>query len=387
MPSLLHTTPANDGFRMPGEFEPHAGSWLIWPERSSNWRLGAKPAQAAFAAVATAIATGEPVTVAASRAQYVNARAMLPDAVRVVEISTDDAWMRDVGPSFVVNEAGETRGVDWIFNAWGGLSGGLYFPWDQDDLVARKVLEIEGCDRYRAPLVLEGGAIHVDGEGTLLTTEECLLNPNRNPHLDKGQLEILLHEYLGVTSVIWLGQGVVEDETNGHIDNLCCFVRPGEVALTWTDDKRDPQHKVSMDAYERLKSARDAGGRKLKIHKIPQPGPLYRSHEEAQGVDAVDVGMPRMTGERLAASYVNFYIANSTIVMPLLDRKRDRVAANMLKRLFPERRVIGVQAREILLGGGNIHCITQQVPAPSIAARTTSAARRSRRRLVKRRGV
>ena len=138
---------------------------------------------------------------------------MLPDAVRVVEMSSDDAWMRDVGPTFVVNDAGEVRGVDWVFNAWGGFSGGLYFPWDQDDLVARKVLEIEGRDRYRAPFVLEGGAIHVDGEGTLITTEECLLNPNRNPHLDKGQIEILLHEYLGVTSVIWLGKGVVDDET------------------------------------------------------------------------------------------------------------------------------------------------------------------------------
>jgi agmatine deiminase len=335
---------------------------MIWPERPSNWRLGAKPAQAAFAAVATAIATGEPVTVAVSSAQFVHARAMLPDAIRVVEMSSNDAWMRDVGPTFVVNRTGLVRGVDWPFNAWGGLNGGLYFPWDQDDLVARKVLEIEGCDRYRAPFVLEGGAIHVDGEGTLITTEECLCNPNRNAHLDKGQLEILLHEYLGVTSVIWLGKGVVEDETNGHVDNLCCFVRPGEVALTWTEDKRDPQYKISVDAYERLKSARDAKGRKIKIHKLPQPGPLYRTRDESQGVDVVDGGMGRKAAERLAASYVNFYLGNSTVVMPLLDPKRDRVAANKLKRLFPERRVIGVQAREILLGGGNIHCITQQVP-------------------------
>ena len=369
---------------MPAEFEPHSGTWMIWPERPSNWRLGAKPAQTAFAAVATAIATGEPVTVAVSRGQYVNARAMLPDAVRVVEMSTDDAWMRDVGPTFVIDEVSGVRGVDWVFNAWGGLADGLYFPWDQDDLVARKVLETEGCDRYRAPFVLEGGAIHVDGEGTLLTTEECLLNPNRNPHLDKGQLEILLHEYLGVTSVIWLGQGVVEDETNGHIDNLCCFVRPGEVALTWTDDRRDPQYKVSVDAYQRLQSARDAKGRKLKIHKIPQPGPLYRTHEEAQNVDAVDLGMPRARGERLAASYVNFYIANSTVVMPLLDPKRDRAVARQLGRLFPDRRVIGVQAREILLGGGNIHCITQQVPAVRAAA-SKSAGGKPRARGAKKR--
>ncbi len=362
MTKLLDTTPAADGFRMPGEFEPHDGCWMLWPERTSNWRLGAKPAQDAFAAVATAIATSEPVTVGVSSGQFVHARAMLPDAIRVVELSSDDAWMRDVGPTFVVNKRRELRGVDWIFNAWGGLNGGLYFPWDQDDLVARKVLEIEGAGRYQAPFILEGGAIHVDGEGTLLTTEECLLNPNRNLHLDKGQLEILLHEYLGVTSVVWLGKGVVDDETNGHVDNLCCFARPGEVVLTWTDNKRDPQYKVSLDAYERLMEARDAQGRRFKIHKLQQPGPLHRTPQESLYIDAQDGVQPRKARERLAASYVNFYIGNSAVVMPLLDPKRDKLAMRQVQKIFPERRVIGVQAREILLGGGNIHCITQQVP-------------------------
>lgn len=413
----LATTPAADGYRMPGEFEPHSGCWMLWPERQSNWRLGAKPAQVAFAAVATAIATGEPVTVAASAAQFLHARAMLPDAVRVVEMSSNDAWMRDVGPTFVVRspagadeldaadaDAGQgdaagsppcgfepVRGVDWMFNAWGGLGGGLYFPWDQDDLVARKVLEIEGCSRYRAPFVLEGGAIHVDGEGTLIATEECLLDPNRNPQLDKGQIEILLHEYLGVSTVIWLDKGVVEDETKGHVDNLCCFARPGEVVLAWTENKRDPQYRVSQDAYERLAQARDARGRRLKVHKLPHPGPLYRTAKEAKDIDALDGGMTRREGERLAGSYVNFYIANSTIVMPLLDRRHDGEAARMLRRIFPERRVIGVQAREILLGGGNIHCITQQVPAAPVlsaavgphaaaGARASEHARAARRR-------
>jgi agmatine deiminase len=225
------------------------------------------------------------------------------------------------------------------------------------------VIEIEGRDRYRAPFVLEGGAIHVDGEGTLLATEECLLNPNRNPQLDAGQLEILLHEYLGISSVIWLSKGVVDDETGGHVDNLCCFARPGEVVLTWTDDKKDPQYRISLDAYERLMDSRDAQGRRLKIHKLPQPGPLYRSKEEARDIDAVDGRPGRPVGERLAGSYVNFYLANSTVVVPLLDSRRDRYALRALTRIFPERRIIGVQAREILLGGGNIHCITQQVPA------------------------
>jgi agmatine deiminase len=363
MTKLLLTTPAADGFRMPGEFETHSGSWLLWPERTDNWRLGAKPAQTAFAAVATAIATSEPVTVGVSAAGFVHARSMLPDAIRVVEMSSNDAWVRDTGPTFVINKRGERRAVDWVFNAWGGLNGGLYFPWDQDDLVARKVAEIEGADRYRPPLILEGGSIHVDGEGTLITTEECLTNPNRNGHMDKGQLEILLHEYLGVTNVIWLGKGVIDDETNGHVDNLCAFVKPGEVVLTWTDNKRDPQYKVSMDAYERLMEARDASDRRLKVHKLVQPGPLRRTVVEAQGVDATDRPDARAPGQRLAGSYVNFYIANSAVVMPLLDPKRDKEAAAQLRRLFPERRLIGVQAREILLGGGNIHCITQQVPA------------------------
>jgi agmatine deiminase len=375
MTATLDTTPAADGFRMPGEFEQHSGCWMLWPERPSNWRLGGKPAQVAFSAVATAIATSEPVTVAASAAQFMQARAMLPDAVRVVELSSDDAWMRDVGPTFVVDDRGQMRGVDWIFNAWGGLAGGLYFPWDQDDLVARKVLEIEGCSRYHAPFVLEGGAIHVDGQGTLITTEECLLNPNRNPQLDRGQMEILLHEYLGVTSVIWLGRGVVDDETDGHVDELCCFARPGEVVLTWTDNKRDPQYQISLDAYERLMEARDARGRRLKIHKLIQPGPLYRTAEEAQHIDRVDGTVARRAGERLSASYANFYIGNTTVVMPLLDRKRDRVAMRTLARIFPERRVIGVQAREIVLGGGNIHCITQQVPARTHATRRLKARR------------
>jgi agmatine deiminase len=166
-----------------------------------------------------------------------------------------------------------------------------------------------------------------------------------------------------VTSVIWLGKGVVDDETTGHVDNLCCFARPGEVILTWTDNKRDPQYQISQDAYERLQEARDAQGRKLKIHKLHQPGPLKRTHQESLDVDVQESGASRKVGERLAASYVNFYIGNSTIVMPLLDPKRDGAAAKTLQKIFPERRVIGVQAREILLGGGNIHCITQQVPA------------------------
>jgi agmatine deiminase len=359
----LKTTPAADGFHMPGEFEPHSGCWMAWPERPDNWRMGAKPAQEAYAAVAEAIAASEPVTMAVSDAQFENCRSMLPPEVRVVEISADDAWIRDHGPTFVVNANVGRRGVDWRFNAWGGTEGGLYFPWDRDDRVAAKVLEIEGADRYRAPIVLEGGAIHVDGEGTVLTTEECLLNPNRNPELSKQQIERVLLDYLGAEKVLWLGAGVFEDETDGHVDNLACFARPGVVLMSWTDDEDDPQHQISRDARGRLEAATDAGGRPLEVVLLPSPGPLQISAEEAQGVDAAEGTVPRRAGDRLAASYVNFYLGNSRIVYPLLDPRHDEEAATILRRVFPEREVVGVPAREILLGGGNIHCITQQVPA------------------------
>ncbi|HSN71317.1 MAG TPA: agmatine deiminase [Steroidobacteraceae bacterium] len=363
MSTTCDGTPAADGFRMPGEFEPHAGCWMLWPERPDNWRNGGKPAQQAFVQVASAIAQFEPVSVGVSAQQFANARATLPATVRVVEMAHDDAWMRDVGPTIVVDGCGERRGVDWRFNAWGGLHGGLYFPWDQDDLVACKVLEIERLDRYRAPLILEGGAIHVDGEGTLLTTEECLLNPNRNADLGREKIEALLCAYLGVQKVIWLGDGVHVDETDGHVDNLCCFARPGEVILTWTEDRSDPQYRISRDAYERLMDARDAQGRRFKVHKLVQTGPLAIAAEEARGIDVVEGTRARRAGDRMAASYVNFYLANGAVVMPLLDSARDRAAAQKLRRIFPERRVVGVPAREILLGGGNIHCITQQIPA------------------------
>ena len=348
---------------MPAEFEPHAGCWMLWPERPDNWREGARPAQLAFAGVASAIAELEPVSVGVSAGQYEVARALLPEQIRVIELAHDDSWMRDVGPTFVVDGRGALRGVDWHFNAWGGLNGGLYFPWDQDDLVARKVLEIEGRERYRAPIVNEGGALHVDGEGTVLVTEECLLNANRNPTLSREQIEEQLRTYLGVSQVIWLGKGVFNDETDGHIDNLACFVRPGEVVLGWTDNKRDAQYAISLDAWERLQDARDARGRRLKVHKLPMPRPLSINEKEAAGVIAREGSKSRSAGERLAGSYVNFYIANGGIVMPLLDSRTDKLAAAKLKRLFPERRVLGVPAREVLLGGGNIHCITQQVPA------------------------
>ena len=363
MSATIESTPAADGFRMPGEFEPHAGCWMAWPERPDNWRLDAEPAQRAFAAVAAAIAASEPLTMAVSDAGFERCRALLEPSIRVVEVSNDDAWLRDTGPTFVVDGGGRRRGVDWRFNAWGGLDGGLYASWERDERVAAKLLEVEGADRYRAPLVLEGGAIHVDGEGTVLATEQCLLNRNRNPQLSRQQIEGHLREYLGAEKVVWLGDGVYADETDGHVDNLACFARPGVVLLTWTDDDSDPQQAISRAALRRLEAATDARGRSFEVIRLPSPGPLTTSAEEAAGVRAAAGSQPRRAGDRLAGSYVNFYLANGRVVLPLLDERFDAEAAAILRDCFPAREVVGVPAREILLGGGNIHCITQQVPA------------------------
>jgi len=355
------STPRADGFSMPAEFALHTGTWMLWPQRPDNWRLGARPAQKAFASVASAIAQFEPVTVGVNHNQFVNARQMLPTGIRVVELSSNDAWMRDSGPTFVC-DGKRLRGVDWIFNAWGGLYNGLYFPWDLDEAVAAKVLEIECLDRYEAPLVLEGGSIHVDGEGTCITTAECLLSPGRNPDLSQAEIESHLKEYLSVEKVLWIPRGVYNDETTGHVDNLACFLRPAEIALTWTDDRSDPQYERSAEAYEFLMAQVDARGRKLTVHKIQQPDPILISPEEAEGVQVVDGTLPRKAGDRMAASYINFYFCNGGAIIPSFGDRHDAEALATLQKLLPERRVVGVPAREILLGGGNIHCITQQQP-------------------------
>ncbi len=357
------TTPKSDGFYMPAEFAAQDAVWMIWPERTDNWRYGAKPAQAAFTDVAIAIAKHTPVRVAVSVQQYQNAIQVLPKHIQVVEMANNDAWARDVGPTFVINDKGERRAVDWEFNAWGGLHSGLYFPWDLDDQMAQKMAALEGNKCYRAPFVLEGGSIHSDGEGTIYTTEECLLNENRNPHLTKEEIEKNLCEYLGAEKIIWLGDGVYNDETDGHVDNIICVARPGEIILTWTDDEHDPQYAISRAAEKVLLSQKDAKGRSLKIHKIHQPGPIYITKEESLGVDAVDGTLPREEGDRLAGSYVNFLITNKAIIFPLLDARYDDAAKEKLQEIFAGYEIIGVPAREILLGGGNIHCITQQVPS------------------------
>ncbi len=298
-----------------------------------------------------------------SRAQYANARARLPEYIRVVEMSNNDAWARDTGPTFLVNDKGDVRACDWEFNAWGGLVDGLYFPWDDDDKVAQKICELEGVDSYRTDgFVLEGGAIHVDGEGTVLTTEMCLLSKGRNPHMNKQQIEDKLKEYLNAEKVIWIKDGLDPNETNGHVDIIACYVRPGEVACCWTDDPKHPYYRECQEAYKTLSEATDAKGRKLKVWKLTMTKkPVYI--QGAETIDQTDGAIPRKNGELCDASYMNFLIVNGGVIVPQYGDEYDALALKQLQEMFPDRKVVGVNTIELIYGGGNIHCITQHQPA------------------------
>jgi len=362
MARIANTTPKQDGFRMPGEFEPQKQIWMLWPQRPDNWRDGAKPAQKAFAQVAKAIREFEPVTMCVNRGQYQNCRNMLPDTIRVLEMSSNDSWIRDCGPTFLVNDKGGVRANDWDFNAWGGLVDGLYFPWDQDQLVAQKVCELEGIDTYRTEgFVLEGGSIHVDGEGTLITTEMCLLSDGRNPHMKRREIEEMLREYLNLETIIWLKDGIDPDETNGHVDDVACFVRPGEVACIWTEDTQDPFYDVCQQSYKALGKATDAKGRKLKVHKLCMPKKQVTISGDF-AIDYVEGTIPREDGDLCIASYMNFLIVNGGIIVPQYGDENDALALKQIQEMFPDRRAVGVNTREVVYGGGNIHCITQQQP-------------------------
>lgn len=367
MSHTLTSTPKADGYWMPAEWHPHKQTWMHWPERTDTWRLGVKPAQIAYARVAKAIAEFEPVTVCASARQLDNARAMLQHPnIRVIELPQDDAWMRDSGPTFVINGKGGLRGIDWKFNAYGGTYNGLYSPWDKDDLVARKILEMEGYDRYRTgDFVMEGGSIHTDGEGTGMICAEPFMCPGRNPTLKREEMEKYLKEYMNVEKVLWVPRGIFNDETGGHIDNMAFFCRPAEVVLAWTEDKNDPQYERSVEAYEYLTSQTDAKGRSITVHKLPIPAPIITTEEDCLGLDCSETAKDRIAGDRLAGSYINCLICNKGLILPAYGDPNDDVAADILQKLMPDHKVVQVDTREILLGGGNIHCITQQEPLPT----------------------
>lgn len=350
----INSLPSWDGFRMPGEFEPHEAIWLVWPEQP-EWRLSGREAEKVYLQLVEAIADDIQVRLAVTAKHIERVRSLVPTKVNLIEMDAGSGWVRDDGPTFLIDDVGRRRGVDWVFNSWGFPEEG----YDNSD-AAEKILEKENAARYKAPLVLEGGSIHSDGQGTILTTAECLLNENRNPNLYQSEIEQHLMDYLGARKIIWLPKGVFEDSTSGHVDNMCCFVRPSEVMLTWTDDQSDEQYERSRKALDVLESTTDANGNPFKVHKLIQPGPLFMSDTERSTMPGAREGE---TEDRLAGSYVNYIVTNRKIIFPLLDKKTDSLAYQTFAEAYPEREIVGVPGREILLHGGNFHCISQNLPS------------------------
>ncbi len=353
--------------RMPAEYEPHRGTLMIWPVRAGSWVHEGREAKKAFCRIIEELVPEEEVWLLADAEHVDEARAMLPKEVHVLSIESDDAWARDVGPTFVLDEKKKAWGIDWKFNAWGGEVDGLYAHYDRDDLVASRFCKALGYPVIDAhPFILEGGSIHTDGEGTILTTEACLLSAGRNASMTKEEIEETLCRCLGGSKVIWLPRGIYNDETNEHVDNVCAFVGPAEVVLAWTDDRNDPQYELSRACLETLEMTTDAKGRLIKVHKLPIPSrPITVQPEDLAGYVFEEGEDVREVGERLAASYVNFYIANNLVLLPAFDDENDEAAQKILQECFPDRRICPIPARDILLGGGNIHCITQQIPKSS----------------------
>lgn len=339
------STPREDGFRMPAEWAPHSRCWMAWPCREELWGERLEAARQAYADVARAIARFEPVTMIARPELTASVSLLCGSGVSVLPMPQDDSWTRDTCPTFLTRPDGARAGVAWRFNGWGEV----YEDYAQDRQMARRVLEHLGLERYDAPLVTEGGALHVDGEGTCLVCEGSILDKNRNPGMSRHEAEEILRAHLGVETVIWLPAGLVDDETAGHVDNLACFSRPGTVLALATEDEADENYAPLQRNLEVLRAARDARGRELEI--LPLPLPRRRQRDEDR---------------RLTLSYANFYIANGGIVMPAFDDTADKTAYKTIAAAFPDREVVQVEASDLLHGGGGIHCITQQEPAPEV---------------------
>lgn len=366
--SLQNSKEIPAGIRFPGEFEPHEGTLMVWPERPGSWGKDSSGAERAFTDIIEALLEVEKVwlVVSPKAAPAVRERFAGQERLTIIEAETDDSWARDIGPTFVFSKEGRLA-VNWSFNAWGGEVDGLYASWEKDDRLARTFAAAIGNEVLdAAPFVLEGGSIHTDGEGTLMVTESCLLSAGRNPSLTKAEIEERLKTYLGVAKVLWLPRGIYMDETNEHVDNVAAFIRPGEVVLAWTDNREDPQYELSAQNLAYLEGETDAKGRKIKVRKLPIPDvPVCCSARDIDNYVFEPGEDTREAGERLAASYVNFYFANGIALVPQFggeNAESDARAVKILAELCPERRIVPISARDILLGGGNIHCITQQVP-------------------------
>ena len=342
------STPRSDGFSMPAESAPHQGTLMAWPARDEWWGTLLDPARNEWAGVARAVAAFEPVTMLCNPGQSEDVRRRCGTGVEPVEIPIDDSWMRDNGPIFVIDDGGNVALVQFRFNSWGEK----FLPYDKDALVPEALASHLGVRRYEAPFVLEGGSFFVDGEGTLLTTEQCLLNPNRNPSMTREEIEDSLRAFLGVDTVIWLPHGLVEDrDTDGHVDGLAQYVRPGMVMVSVAAGDADPNAARFEEDRAVLAQVVDSRGRSIEV----LDGPV-NAWAEVDGVG------------RVVIPYLNFYVVNGGVIVPVGGVPQDDAALEVIGKAFPDCEVVGVPAALISHGGGGPHCITQQVPAGSFVS-------------------
>lgn len=346
-------TPIELGYHMPAEWEPHEATWLSWPHKEASWPGRFEPVPSVFVELTKLLTESELVRINVADEEFAErVRKLLRsggvnlDAVRFHLTPTDDAWCRDHGPIYVVRDVNGRRERainDWGYNAWGGK----YLPCDNDDVVPTRIAEEMGEVLFNPGIVMEGGSIDVNGRGTLITTEACLLNPNRNPHLNQAQIEQYLKDYLGVANILWLGDGIAGDDTDGHVDDLTRFVSADTVVTVIEDNPQDENYKLLKENYERLLTMKDQDGQPLRIVTLPMPGERY------------------VDDQRVPMSYANFYIANKSVLVPTYRHANDAKACEILQQLFPERRVVGMDCTDLIWGLGSIHCVTQQQPAIS----------------------
>lgn len=342
--------PTQHGYKMPAEWAPHDATWISWPHKLETWPDKFEPVPAVFARMVRALAEGETVNLCVSGPEMEReARKVLKaeradaSTVQFHHWPTNDVWIRDYGPIFVQRQAGANRTMvtKWLYNSWGGK----YPPFDLDNRIPFRAAELCNMPVAEAGIVLEGGSIDVNGEGLLLTTEACLLNKNRNPHLTREQIEQYLKDFLGVHRVIWLGDGIEGDDTDGHVDDLTRFVGKERIVTIVEDDEKDVNHRALRENLERLHALRTDSGGKFEIIELPMPEPLF------------------FDDRRLPASYANFYIGNAGVLVPTYrSGKKDEAAVSILKDCFPDRPVIGIDSTDLVWGLGSFHCTTQQQP-------------------------
>lgn len=345
--TYLTTTPRKDGFWMPAEWYPHEATWLTWPKNTVTWPDGlVELVEQSYFQMITALLQSEIVKLLVDT-EEVEKRVLAKleslgvdcSNLTIIRQKTADSWIRDFGPTFVVNERGERRWCKWTFNAWGGK----YATVMKDDEVFYNPLIQDPC--YNVDLILEGGSIEVNGKGTCLTSEQCLLNKNRNPHLSKEEIEQHLKDYLGVNQIIWLKEGVEGDDTDGHIDDIARFVNENTIVAAYEGDRSNPNFDVLNENWEILKNAKTQEGHSWNLIKLPMPAPILDKE-----------GIP------LPASYANFYIGNHVVLMPSFSDPKDQEALQILKEAFPTKKVVEIPSRNVVFGRGTVHCLSQQEP-------------------------